>query len=128
MGVIKFFHQIFRPNCDCNICSRPSCSKCEVLESQLLFERAQNQQLIQNLINLTNPIKEEPAKRNVELKPIHTVGIPWRVKQQMMEEEDKKSAQLKREKELEKEANKLTTEELEKELGIPDKPELPPGA
>jgi hypothetical protein len=128
MGVIKFFHQIFRPNCDCNICARPTCSKCEVLESQLLFERATNQQLIGTLTDLVNPKKDPQIKFPSEYKPIQTAGMPWRVKQQMMEREDRATAKLREDKERENEARKLTTEELEKELGIPDEPELPPGA
>jgi hypothetical protein len=125
MGVIKFFHQLFRPNCSCNICSAPVCEKCEILGIQLNYERQVNQELIRNLIQLTAPEKEQIPSEKVEHKPI-VQHIPWRVKQQMLENEDKQAAKLKRDMELEqaahKEANQkpLTIEELEKELELPE--------
>src|SRR5215510_7053488 len=112
MGVIKFLHALFKPNCDCNICARPSCNKCEVLELQLSYERSTNQQLINTLINLVNPVSEPQTIERKEVKSIQKATIPWRVKQQMLETEDRHAAKLRDDKLREQEANRMTTAEL----------------
>lgn len=114
--MIKFFHQLFRPNCSCNICAAPKCETCEVLRVQLDYERANNRQLINSLIAQVTPEKSVIAQTTNT--PVNIGPTPWRVRQQMLEEEDRAAAKIKRDKELEQQANKLTTAELEKELGI----------
>jgi hypothetical protein len=86
------------------------CASCEVLKEALSIERQLNSVLLQKLLDKDKPeplssIKEE------ELKPIKSQFVPWRVRQQILESEDRKQAQLMKDKQRE-------IEELEKELYI----------
>jgi len=82
---------------------------CEVLRTQLDESNRERKELLTRVLNPTQseplPIKEE------EPQPIRPQVIPWKVRQQMLESEDRKKAQLMRDK-------KKEIDELEKELGI----------
>lgn len=87
------------------------CAACEVLKESLSIERQLNKVLLQKLLDKGSPEplsveKEEP----ISIKPQFT---PWRVRQQMLEAEDRRQAQLMRDK-------KQEIEKLEKELEIHD--------
>lgn len=89
------------------------CLVCEVLREQLANSERERRELLQRALAPPSP---EPAPEKVEEHiPITPQFIPWRLRQQMLEAEDRKSAQLMKDKE--KEISKL-----EKELGI-DVPE-----
>jgi len=85
------------------------CEVCEVLRTQLDESNRERKELLTRVLNPTQseplPIKEE------EPQPIRPQVIPWKVRQQMLESEDRKKAQLMRDK-------KKEIDELEKELGI----------
>jgi hypothetical protein len=85
------------------------CATCEVLKETLSIERQFNQVLLQKLLDKGKP---EPLQE-VEEKPvpIQPQFIPWRVRQQMLEAEDRKKAELMR-------AKGAEIEKLEKELGV----------
>ena len=86
-----------------------SCTTCEVLRDQLDKSEMERRELLSRLLEKDKP---EPSHAHVEEpKAITPQFIPWRVKQQMLEAEDRKTAQLKRDrmKEIDK---------LEKELKI----------
>ena len=88
-----------------------TCETCEILREQLDKSEAERSELLTRLLDKD---KIEPPPTTVEeMKPITPQFTPWRVKQQMLEAEDRKKAQLMRDKAKE-------IEELEKELGVGD--------
>lgn len=88
----------------------PACTSCDILRDQLEKSEVERRDLLHRLLDREKP---EPAPTPVteELKAITPQFIPWRVKQQMLEREDARAAQLMREKSRE-------IAELEKELGV----------
>ena len=85
------------------------CDVCEVLRLQLDESNRERKELLTKLLN---PTQSEPLSvKEEEPQPIRPQVIPWKVRQQMLESEDRKQAQLMRDK-------KKEIEELEKELGI----------
>lgn len=100
--------------------SEPPCESCEILRSMLDESNRERKDLLHRL--LTPPQVESPPAREEEFKPVTPNFIPWRVRQQILEQEDRKTAQLLRDKKTELSAsrdNKESVEALEKELGIP---------
>lgn len=116
----KWLHHILDPHCE--ECNR--CPTCEVLKEQVETERIFNKVLLDKLtekniptVPLTEPIPPSAMP--------HT--IPWRVKRQMLEADDRKAAALKIQKEQElrhipkvgpNTIDDVRVEELEKEVGI----------
>ena len=85
------------------------CEVCEVLRTQLDESNRERKELLTRVLN---PTQSEPLSvKEEEPQPIRPQVIPWKVRQQMLESEDRKQAQLMRDK-------KKEIEELEKELGI----------
>jgi hypothetical protein len=111
----NFFHKLFNPHCpDCKEELRESKIN-EVVEG-LKLENARMQEMIDKLFDR---LLEKPETPIEEVKPASTVKpaqIPWRVRQQMLEADDRKTAQLL------KEAPKPDPEvtKLEVELGVSD--------
>lgn len=87
-----------------------SCGTCEVLANQLAASERERRELLQKLLEKDKP---EPRLENEEkeLKPITPAFIPWRQRQQMLEAEDRKQAQLLKDRTEE-------IEKLEKEVGV----------
>ena len=89
----------------------PQCPMCDVLREALTASERERKEFLHRLLE---PSKPEPLiEDKEEYKPITPQFTPWRVKQQMLEAEDRKKAQLMRDKAKE-------IEELEKELGVGD--------
>lgn len=94
------------------------CNTCEVLRSQLDESNRERRELLSRLLE---PSKPEPIPQDKEeLVPIRPSFTPWRVRQQMLEEEDRQKARLMREK-----AAEIT--KLEKELGVATDESAPSG-
>ena len=95
----------------------PPCQTCEVLRLQLDESNRERKELLQRLL-----YKEpEPlTQKEEEPVPITPHFVPWRIRQQMLEEEDRKKAQLMREKtnEINESRRASNIAELEKELGV----------
>lgn len=88
------------------------CKNCEYLRDLLSDERIAKEQILKSLLELNRPqaiVKEKSDKE--EIKPILPQTIPWRVRKELLESEDRKRAEVAREYEK-------STSELEKELGI----------
>lgn len=86
------------------------CNTCEVLRTQLDESNRERRDLLNRLLVPSNP--EPPSSIPKEdMRPIMQQQLPWRVRQQMLEAEDRKQAALMKEK-------KKEIEELEKELGV----------
>ena len=85
------------------------CNTCEVLRAQLDESNRERRELLSRILEPSKP--PAPVEEKEEYKPIQPQYTPWRVRQQMLEAEDKKKAQLLREVEQ-------RNEKLEQELGI----------
>ena len=82
------------------------CESCEILRERLLQSDAERKELLHRLLDKDTP--EPPPAKEEDLVPIKPQFTPWRVRQQMLEAEDRKKAQLMKDR----------VEELEKELGV----------
>jgi len=87
----------------------PSCNTCEALRHQLASSERERRELLQRVLTPPEPIIEPEPKE--EYKPVTPQFIPWRLRKEMLEAEDRKKAQLMQEKNKE-------IAELEKELGV----------
>lgn len=89
--------------------SDPPCETCEVLREQLVNSERERKELLHRLLEKDKP---EPLLQDTEeFRPITPSFVPWRVRQQMLEDEDRVKAKLMRDKGKE-------IAELEKELEI----------
>ena len=85
------------------------CESCEILRLQLDESNRERKDLLHRLLDKDKP--EPPSIPTEELRPITPQYTPWRVKQQMMEQEDRVKAKLLRDRSAE-------IDKLEKEVGI----------
>lgn len=92
----------------------PACQTCEVLRAQLDESNRERKELLHALLDKGKPEPESESPK--ELQPIKPRFTPWHVRQQMLEVEDRKKAQLLREKQKEMDDSRIS--ELEKELDI----------
>lgn len=95
------------------------CNSCEILKSQLNLANIEKHELLSRILNPA--VKEEPKINTEDLKPISRHTIPWKARQQMLENEDRIKANLiknapKADKKLESDLD-----ELERELDIVSK-------
>lgn len=81
------------------------CSSCEVLKMQLALANEDREKLLDLILRKNEPIVEE--KKEVDLAALKPKHIPWNVKRQMLESEDRERARLLKD-----------AEKLEKELEI----------
>ena len=86
-----------------------SCETCEILRMQLAESNAERKELLHRLLEKDKI--EPPPTTNEEHVPITPQFTPWRVRQQMLESEDRKKAELMRTR-----AKEIA--DLEKEVGI----------
>lgn len=89
--------------------TEPPCETCDILRYQLEKSEKERRELLDKLLSKDRP--EPLPEKQEEFKPITPQFVPWRVRQQMLEQEDRKTAQLMHDKNKE-------IEDLEKELGI----------
>lgn len=86
------------------------CEVCEVLRAQLDESNRERRELLTRA--LTPPQTEPPhTPADEEMKPVQSQFVPWRVKQQMLEAEDRVKARL-----LQDKAKEIA--DLEREVGI----------
>jgi len=120
---IRFIHHIFQPHClDClnEIQDARVCSSCETLKHQLEIANYEKRELLNKLIR--EP--EQPVTNPVNYNEIRPRTVPWNVKRQELEAEDRRRAQLMKEKEKELKVvssdsiKDSSVDELEKELGV----------
>lgn len=84
------------------------CATCDVLQEALALERARYNELLQRILpRHVSPNLAEPSL--AEVKP--AMPIPWKVKRQMLEEQDREKAKLMKQ-------FQPSNEEIEKEMGI----------
>ena len=85
------------------------CESCEILREQLHKSDAERRDLLHRLLDKDKP--EPPPITTEEHIPVTPPFTPWRVKQQMLEAEDRQKAKLLRDRSRE-------IADLEKEVGI----------
>lgn len=85
------------------------CATCEVLREMLAKSERERADLLHRLLD--KPQAEPPPAEMQEFKPIQPQFTPWRVRQQLLEQEDRKKAEL-----MKKRAAEIS--ELEKELEV----------
>jgi hypothetical protein len=106
----NIFHEFFNPHCEhCKDERNEShvCQSCEILKSQLERLTFENSQLM-------NRILEKPTIETTKEPTMVTLpsrNVPWNVRRQMLEQEDREKAKLIREA-----PNAVSTEQLEKDL------------
>jgi hypothetical protein len=125
---MKWLHRLLHPHCD--QCREEEserlereresrvCNSCEVLRNQVAILYEERDKLLDRLLS-PQIQKEEPKfdTSNTKMR-IPSNFMPWRVKRQMLEAEDKKAAALLKEKQTELKTDKIA--QLEKEMGIED--------
>lgn len=89
------------------------CPSCDILATELSKERREKEILLQHILNPPLSTAPEP----VISEPIPPKHVPWRVKQQQLEMEDRKEHQRIM-KEFGARVNPVPIEKLEKEMGI----------
>jgi hypothetical protein len=85
------------------------CATCEVLRIQLDESNRERRELLNKLLEKDKEVSPPTAQE--EFRPIRPQFTPWHVRQQLLEAEDRKKAEL-----LKKKATEI--EELEKEVGL----------
>ena len=88
----------------------PICQTCEILRDQLDESNRERKELLHRLLENGKP-EPLPPPNVEELKPIQSQFVPWRVKQQILETEDRRAAQLMKDRTKE-------IADLEKQLGV----------
>lgn len=112
---MNFFHRLLNPHCfECR--DESICNTCEVLKLEIERLRLENGKLLDRI--LEKPNDERYIQRNKEENLVAPArNIPWTVRRQMLEREDREKAKLMND------APKPNTsiEDLEKELGVAKK-------
>jgi len=108
--MINWIHHLFNPHCEhCREEREESrvCPSCETLKSQLESVNHEKNKLLDRL--LTPPVVETVVQPVREITA--PVNIPWNVRRQMLEREDRERAKL-------IQNAPIPTETLERELNI----------
>jgi hypothetical protein len=129
--MLKWLHHLFNPHCpDCKADNEDLkvCLSCETLKAELASERFEKNKLLSTLLEVVHPVVRVEKEEQKELQPIAPRTVPWNVKRQMLEAEDRVQAKIIADKQREeaeaagqmKIVGKMTTEELERALGVND--------
>jgi hypothetical protein len=106
--MIKWLHHLFNPHCP-HCFEERICQSCETLKTVNAQLRIDNDRLLNKLLE---PKSEFPVvNERSESEPIKPRFVPWGVRKQMLEAEDRERAKLLREA-----PKPEPIEELEKEL------------
>ncbi len=107
----NWIHRLFNPHCpDCKEEREDSmvCESCETLKQQLEIANYEKKQLMDRILEKP-ALESKPELREVTVPR----AVPWPVRRQMLEAEDREKARLMREA-----PKPVSTEDLEKELDI----------
>jgi hypothetical protein len=118
--MLKWIHHLLNPHCkECRdeLREAKECSNCETLRGLLEAERRNNSQLLEKIIAPKVIEKIERISSDEKLEPIGNKYVPWRVRQQMLEQEDAQRAKVLKEHNFPDTTGK-PTDEIEKELGV----------
>jgi hypothetical protein len=109
--MVNWLHHLFNPHCpECQ--HDKECKSCDVLQAQVDRLTRENERLLETLLDKQKP---EPVAVQTDFKELKQRHIPWNVRRQMLENEDREKARILKEHSV---TSEITTEELEKEMGI----------
>ena len=115
---MNWFHKFLNPHCpECRdeILDAKVCDSCNTLRQENAALRKHNDQLIQSLLEVVRPKVEPVIQMPIEVvKPVNS-GMNWRARKHMLETEDRKTAEILRNKDAEMSPS---IEKLEEELEI----------
>jgi hypothetical protein len=115
--MIKFFHHLFNPHCiECRdeYLDSKICDSCNTLRQEIIALRKHNQQLIDAILDKVRT-KEEVIPQAIIQPEAVNKNLSWRARRQILETEDRKTAEIMRQKTAE-----MAVDKLEKELEIND--------
>lgn len=127
MNIVSLIHRLLNPHCpDCRDKEEYNkiCNSCETLKNQLEIVNYEKRQMLDSILNNNKPvISEKPAVNYEELKPM---SVPWAVRKQMLEADDRERARLMKQASSNLRVNIRSDivesdkeiEDLEKQLGI----------
>jgi len=131
--MIKWIHRLLEPHCpDCKAEREDNsiCASCETLKMQLSIANSEKQQMMNTILELSRPqVQVQPVRIEIP-ESIKSKIVPWAVRRQMLEAEDRAKAKLMAEAalnrgpsgglkaEVKEEEGPLSIEQLEQELGI----------
>lgn len=113
-----WLHHIVNPHC--NECIREremmiQCESCETLHEQLGIANREKDILLKKILELTssklNIPESEHVPANANPQPLFNRSIPWKIRQQALEAEDREKAKLMR-----ATPRPMTTDEFEKHV------------
>lgn len=124
MAFAQWIHHLINPHCEhCKTEAEESrlCKSCEVVKHQLEIANYEKKQLLEAILDGAKP-RASYQQKPVEYEPLKPKSIPWQVRKQMLEAEDRERAKLMSKQKTEEVRidNDLTNEirEMEEELGI----------
>jgi hypothetical protein len=125
--VHNWIHQLLNPHCEhCQAeklrleeLARENkvCDSCQTLTRQLEIANNLNEKLMDRL---TAPpvVQEHVPLQGKDMQTVRPRAIPWNIRKQMLEAEDRKKADLLRQAPKPIESVPASTEQLERELGV----------
>jgi hypothetical protein len=92
----NWFHRFFNPHCP--HCAEEKrelkfCQSCEDHKMEISRLHQENDRLLEKILNPTNKTEPERTVAPIPMSPIPS-AVPWRVKRQMLEAEDRQKAAL----------------------------------
>lgn len=117
--MFHWLHHLFSPHCaECRTERQENavCQTCEVLTVQLARANIEKDQLLAQIERMANPAPIVQESQSESPQPLKPRIVPWAVRKNLLEAEDRKAAELMREAKMK---DKSTTE-LEEEVGISD--------
>lgn len=119
---MNWFHRLMNPHCPhCKEEHDESrvCQSCEHLKIMLEQSNIERKQLLGKLLDKIDPPANDPVMNDEPKEPqLMKRNIPWNVRRQMLEKEDREKARLMRDAPKPMIVN-TEIDQLEKELGIP---------
>lgn len=93
---MKWLHRLMNPHCpDCIAEYEDSkiCASCDTLRTELAAVRRHNEQLMETLIEQFGPRQVTTSEAEVKI-PLDSKTLPWRARKQMLEQNDRKEAEI----------------------------------
>ena len=88
----NWIHRFFNPHCP--HCKEEQeyarvCFSCETLRAQIEISRLENKRLLDRIL-----VEPTPAAPSQPMEPTRPINVPWNVRRQMLEAEDRERAKL----------------------------------
>lgn len=111
----RWLHHLLNPHCQqCQdeAIETKVCTSCETLKMQLAIVNSEKSQMLNSILSFTKPA-ENQSSSPIDYEKVKPKMMTWNVRRQMLEAEDRKSAQI-----LAEQKRKESIEKLEQETGI----------